>query len=196
MKFELLKFESVTSTNDMAINLIKGNKKKTGCVYSSIQTNGRGTYGKKWVSEKGNLFISLFFPLKKKHPTYEEFSIISPIIILEVIKKFCDNKKLQLKFPNDVFFNGKKICGLLQELITQENQKFLITGIGLNVVSNPNINDVYKATNIYLETKKKISVIEIVNLIISHYESFFINLDTYNFDKFKKEAEKRSFKKN
>ena len=39
MKFEIFKFESVTSTNDVAINLIKGEKKKAGCVYADMQTN-------------------------------------------------------------------------------------------------------------------------------------------------------------
>ena len=63
MKFEILKFKSVTSTNDVAVNLIKEKKKLTGCVCSELQTKGRGTYGKKWISEKGNLFLTLFFPL-------------------------------------------------------------------------------------------------------------------------------------
>ena len=166
MQFEILKFESVTSTNDVAISLIKEKKEDSGCIYTDLQTKGRGTYGKKWVSKKGNLSISLFFPLEEKHPTFDEFSIINPIIILDVIKKFCDEKKLGLKFPNDVFYNKKKICGLLQEIITQKNRKFLIIGIGLNIVSNPNINNKYKATNIYLETKKKPSIIEIINLPI------------------------------
>ena len=99
-----------------------------------------------------------------------------------------------LKFPNDVFYNKKKICGLLQEIITQKNRKFLIIGIGLNIVSNPNINNKYKATNIYLETKKKPSITEIINLIISSYENFFINLDSYNYINFKKKAKVLSIK--
>ena len=165
MKFEIIKFKSVTSTNDAAISLIREKRKNSGCVYADLQTKGRGTYGKKWVSKKGNLFLSLFFPLEEKYPTFDEFSIINPIIILNAIKKFCDDKKLGLKFPNDVFYNKKKICGLLQELITQKNKKFLIIGIGLNIVSNPNINNKYKATNIYLE---------IIKLIISIIDGFFL----------------------
>jgi len=194
MKFEILKFESVTSTNDVAIKMIKENNRLSGCVHSKVQTKGRGTHGKKWISEKGNLFMSLFFTLEEKYPTFNEFSIINPIIILQVINKFCDQKKLRLKFPNDILFNKKKICGLLQEVITLKDRKFLVIGIGLNVVSNPNINNEYKATNIFLETNKKPSIIEIVNLIISSYENFLINLDLYNYEKFKKKAEELSIK--
>lgn len=195
MKFEILKYESVTSTNDIAINLIKEKKKSSGCVYTDLQTKGRGTYGKKWISEKGNLFLSLFFQLEKNYPSFNEFSIINPVIILDVITKFCDGTKLSLKYPNDIFYNRKKICGLLQELITQDNSKFLIIGIGLNIITNPNINNVYKATNIYLETKKKPSIIELVNLIILSYENFFKDLNLYNYENFKKKTEELALKK-
>jgi len=70
MKFEIFKFESVTSTNDIAINLIKNEQKETGCVYADTQTKGRGTYGREWISDKGNLFASIFFPLKNSYPQF------------------------------------------------------------------------------------------------------------------------------
>ena len=154
MQFEILKFESVTSTNDVAINLINKRKKETGCIYAVTQTKGRGTQGKKWVSQMGNLFGSIFFPLKNNYPSFSEFSMINPVIISEVIKEFCKKKKISFKWPNDIFVEGRKICGILQELITSNDKKFLIIGIGINIVSNPNINSNYEATNIFLETKK------------------------------------------
>ena len=189
MKFEIFKFESVTSTNDAAINLIKEEKKEIGCIYADTQTKGRGTRGKEWISTQGNLFGSIFFPLKKNYPPFNEFSIINPVIISSVIEHFCERKNISFKWPNDVFVNGKKICGILQELITSNSKKFLVIGIGVNIVSNPNINTKYQTTNILSETKKKPSIKEIVNLIISAYEKFFINLHSYNYTDFKKKAE-------
>ena len=47
MKFKIFKFKNVTSTNDVAINLIKRKKKESGYVCANMQTKGRGTYGKK-----------------------------------------------------------------------------------------------------------------------------------------------------
>ena len=189
MKFEIFKFESVTSTNDVAINLIKEEKKEIGCIYADTQTKGRGTRGKEWISTQGNLFGSIFFPLKKNYPPFNEFSIINPVIISSVIEHFCERKNISFKWPNDVFVNGKKICGILQELITSNSKKFLVIGIGVNIVSNPNINTKYQTTNILSETKKKPSIKEIVNLIIFSYEKFFINLHSYNYTDFKKKAE-------
>jgi len=189
MKFKIFKFENVTSTNDVAINLIKEEKKEFGCVYTNIQTKGRGTHGKKWVSDKGNLFSSIFFPLKKEYPPFNEFSIINPIIISDIIKNYCKKEKINLKFPNDVLVNEKKICGILQELITLNNRNFLIIGIGINVVSSPNINNKYQTTNISLQTKKIPKIKEIIDLIISSYEKFFLNLNSYDYVNFRKKAD-------
>jgi BirA family biotin operon repressor/biotin-[acetyl-CoA-carboxylase] ligase len=189
MKFRIFKFESVTSTNDVAINLIKEKHKEIGCIYAKKQTEGRGTYGKNWVSDEGNLFGTIFFPLKGGYPPFNEFSIINPIIISSVIENFCKKENITFKWPNDVFVNQKKICGILQELITVNSRKFLIIGIGLNIISNPKIKTKYQATNILFETKKKPSIKEMIRLIISSYEKFFFNLNSYNYKDFKKRAD-------
>ena len=126
MKFKIYKLEEVTSTNDVAINLITKEKKQSGCIHADIQTKGRGSKGKEWISERGNFFSSLFFCLKHNYPAFQEFSIINPIIVADVIRNFCDIKKINLKFPNDILINRKKVCGLLQGIITFEDKKFLI----------------------------------------------------------------------
>ena len=186
MQFEIFKFNTVTSTNDMAINLIKEEKKEIGCVYAEKQTKGRGRYGRKWISNKGNLFSSIFFPLKKNYPPFNEFSIINPVLLSEVIENFCNKKEISFKWPNDVYVNGKKICGILQELITLNKKRFLIIGIGVNILSSPNIKKKYKSTNIFNETKKKPKIKDVINLIINSYKKFFLNLKSYNFKDFKK----------
>ena len=189
MKFEIFKLKSVTSTNDAAINLIKEEKKEVGCVYADKQIKGRGSHGREWISDEGNLFGSIFFPLKNNYPPFNEFSIINPIIISDVIRHFCEKKNISFKFPNDVFVNGKKICGILQELITLNSSKFLIIGIGINIISNPCINNKYQATNILLETQKKPAINEIINLIVSSYERFFNELNLYDYINFKKRVD-------
>ena len=188
MKFEIFKFKNVTSTNDAAIDLIKNEKKNSGCVSAEIQTKGRGTRGKKWISKKGNFFCSIFFQLKNHYPSFKEFSIINPIIISEVIKKFC-NKKISIKSPNDVLVNRKKICGILQEIITLDKNKYLIIGIGINIDSSPIINGEYEATNIYYESNKKPTIEELIQNLTFFYEEFFNDIKSYNFINFKKKAD-------
>ena len=189
MKFKIFKFKSVTSTNDIAINLIQKEKKEIGYVYADNQTKGRGTHGRKWISDKGNLFGSLFFPLQDNYPAFNEFSIINPVILSSVIENYCEKGNISFKWPNDVLVDGKKICGILQELITSNSKEFLIIGIGINIVSNPNINNKYLATNILSETKIKPPIKEIIDKIIFSYEKFFLNLNSYNYLNFKKKAD-------
>ena len=189
MKFKIFKYNKVASTNKTAIELIKKKKIDKGFVYALSQKRGMGRYGRKWISKKGNFFGSIFFPLKNDYPPFNEFTIINPVIISGVMENFCEKKNISFKWPNDVFLNGKKICGILQELITLNSKKFLIIGIGVNVISNPNINNKYQATNILLETRKKPSIKKIINLIILSYEKFFFNLNSYNYKDFKKKAE-------
>ena len=69
----------------------------------------------------------------------------------DIIKRLCLKQNISFKWPNDVFVNGRKICGILQELITLNEKNFLIVGMGVNIVSNPNIEVGYEATNIFFE---------------------------------------------
>ncbi|MBA1337418.1 MAG: BirA family transcriptional regulator [Pelagibacterales bacterium] len=187
MKFNIFKFKKVTSTNDEAIRLIK-KKRKTGYVFAENQTKGRGTYGKKWISLEGNLFGTFFFQLKKNYPPFNEFSIINPVIISDVIQFYCKKENISIKFPNDIFVNKKKICGILQEHLTLNKKEYLIIGIGINIISHPVIYEEYKATNFFLETKKKTRVEEVADLLILRYEKFFNDLSSYDYLSFKKKA--------
>ena len=189
MKLKIIRYDTVNSTNDIAIELIKKKKYENGFVYALTQKKGRGRRGKKWISRRGNLFATIFFHLKKKYPSVDEFSLINPILNIDVLGKYCDKKKIFFKSPNDIYINKRKICGILQEVITRGPKKYLIVGIGINLFSNPRINN-YPSTNIYKETKKKPNLFKIVNQIKIKYEQFFSNIDIYKFLNFKLKSEK------
>ena len=65
MKLKKFKFKIVNSTNDIAIRLIRNTNNKFGIIIADKQKKGRGQHGKKWISYKGNLFVSIFFSLEK-----------------------------------------------------------------------------------------------------------------------------------
>ena len=171
MKLKIYKFSKVTSTNDMAIKLIKKKSKQSGCIYAGVQTKGRGSKGRQWISKKGNLFSSIFFSLKKNYPPFHEFTIINPVLVSAVINKFCSIKKINFKFPNDILINNKKVCGILQETVQKKGIKYLIVGIGLNLVKSPNIQG-YPTTNLYELTKAKINVNKATKQLMLIYNNF------------------------
>ena len=154
MKFKIFSYKEVNSTNNVAIRLIKNKNINNGFVYSLKQKKGRGTYGRKWISKKGNLFASIFFTLKKNYPSVNQFTLINTLLNIDVIKKYCGKNKIFYKPPNDIYVNKRKISGILQEVITNNKKLYLIVGIGINLIANPKIKN-YPSTNIFAETKKK-----------------------------------------
>ena len=64
MKFKIFRFKKVKSTNNTAIRIIKKNNQDYGMVIAETQSSGKGQYGRKWISYKGNLFVSFFYNLQ------------------------------------------------------------------------------------------------------------------------------------
>ena len=131
MRIKTIKFKKVKSTNDVALKLIKKKTKYSTLICSERQTSGRGTVGKKWISQKGNLFISIFFEIDQKKINFKQYAILNALILRKLVSKII-SKKIKIKWPNDLLFNKEKICGILQEVITFNKKDYLIVGIGLN----------------------------------------------------------------
>ena len=165
MNFKKFYYKKVMSTNDIAIKKIKNGLEK-GIIVSELQKKGRGQYGKKWISLKGNLFISIFFEVKKNFKIKNLIKINCEIIKNSLSKYI--NKKILIKYPNDLLINKKKFCGILQELIFNKKKKFIIVGVGINLIKNPIIND-YPTTNILNETGFKIKKLNLLKSIENNY---------------------------
>ena len=184
MNFNIYNYNKIPSTNNEAIKLIKKKNMKQGLVFSKIQTNGRGTRGKKWISKRGNFFGSVFFQLKKNTPKFYEFSVITPVLITKKIKEITDCENIYIKWPNDIYINNQKVCGILQEVIQSvNNQKYLIIGIGINLVSHPTIRN-QNISDIKKETKVLIKNNEMLNEIKKSFQNFFKNIKFYSYKKY------------
>ena len=170
MKIKKFNYKHVNSTNDIAINLIKKNHLKFGFVVAERQKKGRGQRGKKWISYKGNLFVTVFFSLKNINLTLKQLTIINTNLIIKLIS-FYYKKKIKVKLPNDILINKKKICGILQETIQKNGINYLIVGIGLNLLKSPNIQG-YPTTNLYELTKTKINVNKASKQLMLIYKNF------------------------
>ena len=161
MKFKIFKFISVNSTNNSAIRLIKTTSLNYGMIIAEKQQKGRGQYGKKWISFKGNLFVSFFYRLDKLSLSLKQLTKINCLLVKNLLSTYCE-KKIIYKRPNDLLIDKKKICGILQETIKIFNKNYLIVGIGINLKKNPKIKD-YPTTNLYELIKQKISKKKIEN---------------------------------
>ena len=166
MKLKRFLFKKVKSTNITAIRLIKrGND--NGIISAEIQTKGKGQKANKWPSYKGNWFITIFFKINSKFSlkkiTTTNLSILKKIISNQI------SEKINIKLPNDILIGKKKVCGILQEIIYKNDHKYLIVGIGINIINSPNILN-YPTTFLNNYSKKKINKIKIINKIKLNFE--------------------------
>ena len=168
MKFKKFKFRRVKSTNNTAIRIVNKTNCSAGMITAESQIKGRGQYGRKWISLKGNLFVSFFNEINKTNLSINSITKINCLLVKKVLSKFT-NKKILFKKPNDLLVEKKKISGILQEIIFKKDKKFLITGIGINIIKNPNIKS-NPATSLQEVTKKSISKIKVENKLKNLFE--------------------------
>ena len=96
MKLKKFKFKKVISTNNTAIRIIKNSNYKSGMVISDKQIRGKGQYGKKWISYKGNLFVSFFYELKNINLSLPTLTKVNCLLVKKLLTKYY-KKKLFIK---------------------------------------------------------------------------------------------------
>ena len=171
MKFKKFKFKKVKSTNNTAIRIIKYLNCKHGMIVSDTQLMGRGQHGKKWISYKGNLFVSFFHEFDNINLSISRLTKINCLLVKKLLTNYY-KKNITFKKPNDLLINKKKISGILQETISILNKKFLIIGIGINIKKSPKIKN-YLTTNLEELTNKNINKIEVENKLKLIFEKNF-----------------------
>ena len=170
MKLKQFNFKKVKSTNQIAIRLIKSSKNEFGLIVSEAQSKGKGQYGRKWISYKGNLFLSFFYKLENINLSLSSLTKKNCFLVRSVISKYY-KKKIIFKSPNDLLIDKKKICGILQEKIERSKKEYFIVGIGLNLIKSPNIPN-YPTTNLFEITNQKINKKKIVKELKITFEKF------------------------
>lgn len=130
--FPITVLPTVTSTNDF----LKQQSPQLQLCVAEQQTAGRGRLGKQWSSPaEVNLYFSLLWPSQKKTTALNGLSLVVALSIVTVLEeKLGINKYLKVKWPNDIYWQEKKLAGILVELnAEQAQQQNIIIGVGLNV---------------------------------------------------------------
>lgn len=132
--------ESIDSTNEYAKRIAKDVNENV-LIIANSQTNGRGTHGRNWYSEEGqNILISFLIKDIRDYKHIDGITIEIGKLVHEILSSKFD-LNFEIKLPNDILCNGKKICGILCESsITNNRVNYLIIGIGLNV-NQTNFNE-------------------------------------------------------
>ncbi len=164
--YKLLSFDKIPSTQDYAHDLIlHGEASNKTIIKALAQSAGRGRYRRTWVSHHGNLYTSFIYKIEERDP---KLSYAVAVAIAETLISF--GLTPQIKWPNDVLINGKKISGVLIEYA----QSFVIVGIGINIKTCPTVKE-YKTTKIN-NFVKDIDINDVLSVLIKEIDRWR-NLD-------------------
>lgn len=177
-------FEEIDSTQKEVLRRIE-NIKDSIVVISKIQTDGIGTHGRKWISNKNNITFSIginFSNIKNNTNddllnvninSIEGITIEFAKLLVNIFKSIYGIDCINIKYPNDLLINGKKIGGILTETkLVRDNVKYLIVGIGINTnqtdFDNLEIKDI--ASSIKIECKKEVDNNKVIFEFIKEFE--------------------------
>jgi len=125
-------FDTIDSTQNFASSIAKNPKENGTIIVSKKQTSGKGRLGRKWISPSGGLWFSVILHPKFDVSLVTLFPLAASLALAYAIEKTL-GKKPELKWPNDVTLNRKKVAGMLVDLsLASNNIEDLILGVGIN----------------------------------------------------------------
>jgi BirA family biotin operon repressor/biotin-[acetyl-CoA-carboxylase] ligase len=147
--FRFACFDVVGSTNDEAMGLARAGDPGGVWIVAREQTHGRGRLGRTWSSPAGNLYASLLLVDPSPRPSAPELGFVAGTALASALGTILSgDRRLAIKWPNDVLFDGVKLGGILLESAELSDGGFAcVAGFGVNCASHPS-NLLYDATDL------------------------------------------------
>jgi len=171
---QLYYYPKLASTMDTARDLFKKSAIEGTTVIAGTQTAGKGRIGRTWLSPEGSLAVSVI--LKPSLENLHKLVMIASLAVVTAILQVT-GLRADIKWPNDVLINGRKVSGILIENEVREGRvNFADIGIGINVNLNPGdfpeIADM--ATSLSHEAGTEISYTELVVALLDNLERIYL----------------------
>ena len=173
---EIKTFDVLDSTNEYLKN--KEKLEEYEVVIAKTQTNGRGKRGSVWISNEGAALFSFVIDsigYDDKVTIYTGF-IVRNILHKLIKEAFSENVESYLKFkwPNDIYYKDKKLCGILCEKVGEK----IIVGIGINVNNNDFGIFNERATSLNIVTGEKYEIEKLVKEVVIEFKEHYRNLNS------------------
>lgn len=133
-------YDNVHSTQDIVKGLAELDEPEGKVVQALEQTGGRGRHGRNWISEKGNLYLSVLLRPTCQARHVGQLSILIAVALADTIRLHLkEPEALMLKWPNDILIGDQKCAGILIETALSGSGaiKYAVVGVGVNLASAP-----------------------------------------------------------
>lgn len=173
-------FPELTSTNSVANQMVRENTDKIPegtIVIADKQGAGKGRSGKKWFSPVGGVWFSVVLYPKVDPSHISLMTLTAAVAVVKAINRLYSQININIKWPNDILINGRKVCGILTEMNTEGKKiKWIIVGVGINVnnCSYQLPEDISKGTISLKEvTGKSISRVKLIQHLCIELEKVY-----------------------
>jgi BirA family biotin operon repressor/biotin-[acetyl-CoA-carboxylase] ligase len=170
----LLRFDNVSSTNDVARELAAQGATEGTCVIAREQTAGRGSHGRSWSSSEGGLYVSVVLRPQIKAAESTIITLAAAVAVAETLK-LDFGLPADIEWPNDVLVSSRKVCGILVESAVEgERLQYAVIGIGVNLSQEQFANDIANtATSLLIETGRRIAPEEFASHLLDRLERWY-----------------------
>ena len=168
-------FEETNSTNDIVEKLARDGVKEGVVVFAEAQTRGRGRLGRKWLSPaRRGLWFSVLLRPDLRPQAATQLTVAAATALCRAIRAQTEQKP-QVKWPNDILINGRKVAGVLTELAAEiDHVKHLILGIGVDVnlsASEFPVELKKVATSLKIESGRHLSRLDLAAAILRELDA-------------------------
>jgi BirA family biotin operon repressor/biotin-[acetyl-CoA-carboxylase] ligase len=133
---QIIRFESLPSTNLEAAARASAGAAEGVCIVAAEQTAGRGRLQRRWLSPKNaGLYFSIVVRPKFEQSLWPLLTLMSAVAVYDALVDACE-LKTDIKWPNDLLVNGKKLCGILAETVETPQGRAVVIGIGINLTTD------------------------------------------------------------
>jgi BirA family biotin operon repressor/biotin-[acetyl-CoA-carboxylase] ligase len=169
-------FRQLTSTNDIAKELAKKGAAEGTVIVADTQTHGRGRLDRTWISPQGGLWFSIILRPKVNPRDAPQLTFMMSVAVAKTINKLY-GLKAEIKWPNDVLVNDKKVCGILTETSTKGNLlNYAAVGVGVNAnlsLNNLPANLRGSSTTLKDELKREIQLETFLRSLLEEIEHYY-----------------------
>ncbi len=191
-------FDTIDSTQNFALKLASRPYENGSIVIASRQTHGRGRQDRRWISPRGGIWLSILLKPNFEVSQTSLFPMLTALALAIAIEKKLKLKP-ELRWPNDVTLNNKKIAGILVDASIESNKiDYLVIGIGINFRIKPSTiskgikgSKNYGVTTLVGEKSNEDSTV-FLQSFLEELERLYNNVIANNLHGIKKEWEKRS----
>ena len=193
---ELYLFKEVMSTNTVAKFLSENDVNNGTVIISEKQSGAKGRLGKSWESPLGGIWLSLVVKPNVDHSKIPMITLATGVAVVKTLERI-GIENAEIKWPNDVMINDKKVCGILTEAITKFNSiESVIIGVGIDANFDVNVlsEELQEGTTtLDIELGHRVNENEIIRFFLEEFERIGILFEEGGFERILKEWRKYSY---